>query len=256
MPEMRSGNKYSVVNAVEDHNLFDRSREVTGPAWPEFMFHDDVAVNNWFDLYDQFPEYQFGLKDNESGKLMAIGNSIPIKWDGNLEDLPDGGFDWALLKGIADREAERKPNLLCALQIVVSKEHLGSGLSREAILEMIEIGRANGLTALAAPVRPNHKSRFPLIPMERYVEWCRDDELPYDPWMRVHTRLGAKTIKVCRESMRIAGTISEWREWTGMEFPGSGAYVIQGALVPVEMDCRGDKGVYLEPNVWMIHRIG
>jgi hypothetical protein len=84
----------------------------------------------------------------------------------------------------------------------------------------------------------------------------RDDGLPLDPWLRVHRRLGARFLEVAPESMVIAGTISEWEEWTGMGFPESGAYVVQGALQPVEMDLERDLGVYREPNVWMRHPVG
>ena len=40
-----------------------------------------------------------------------------------------------------------------------------------------------------------------------------------------------------------------------MEFPESGAYVVPGALVPVEIDREAYQGVYVEPNVWMQHRL-
>ena len=38
-----------------------------------------------------------------------------------------------------------------------------------------------------------------------------------------------------------------------MTFPETGAYVVPGALVPVEIDRERDEGLYVEPNVWMIH---
>jgi hypothetical protein len=38
-----------------------------------------------------------------------------------------------------------------------------------------------------------------------------------------------------------------------MAFPESGAYVVPGALVPIEIDRECDEGLYLEPNVWMVH---
>ena len=38
-----------------------------------------------------------------------------------------------------------------------------------------------------------------------------------------------------------------------MAFPESGAYVVSGALVPIEIDRERDEGVYVEPNVWMVH---
>lgn len=36
-----------------------------------------------------------------------------------------------------------------------------------------------------------------------------------------------------------------------MRFPESGAYVIKGALQPIQMNIEHDTGVYDDPNVWM-----
>ena len=75
------------------------------------------------------------------------------------------------------------------------------------------------------------------------------------PWLRVHARLGARILKPCHEAMTIPGTRSEWEAWTGLKFPQSGRYVISGALNPMEMDLENDRGLYVEPNVWMVHEI-
>jgi hypothetical protein len=40
-----------------------------------------------------------------------------------------------------------------------------------------------------------------------------------------------------------------------MVFPDSGPYVVEGALVPVEIDRAQDTGRYVEPNVWMRHSV-
>ncbi|HEV3399102.1 MAG TPA: GNAT family N-acetyltransferase, partial [Actinomycetes bacterium] len=60
---------------------------------------------------------------------------------------------------------------------------------------------------------------------------------------------------ICEKSVVIAGTVAEWEEWTGMRFPDSGPYVVPGALVPVEIDRDADQGRYVEPNVWVRHRV-
>jgi hypothetical protein len=51
----------------------------------------------------------------------------------------------------------------------------------------------------------------------------------------------------------VEGTVGELEEWTGLELPDTGNYVIPGALVPVEVDREHDRGSYREPNVWMRH---
>lgn len=109
------------------------------------------------------------------------------------------------------------------------------------------------MEALIAPVRPTLKSSYPLTSMERYIEWRRSDGLFFDPWMRVHQRLGAKVLKVAPGSMTITGSVAEWEKWTGMRFPESGEYVVPGALRPVVVDLEEDLGLYEVPNVWMLH---
>ena len=53
--------------------------------------------------------------------------------------------------------------------------------------------------------------------------------------------------------MRITGTINQWEEWTDMKFPITDEYIIPGALNPVKMDIENNIGVYIEPNVWIVH---
>ena len=74
-----------------------------------------------------------------------------------------------------------------------------------------------------------------------------------DPWLRTHERLGADIVKVAPESVVVTASVAEWEEWTKMALPESGAYVVSGALVPIEIDRERDEGVYVEPNVWMVH---
>ena len=112
------------------------------------------------------------------------------------------------------------------------------------IQRMAEVGRDRGLDTLIAPVRPTLKQNYPLTPIERYLSWRREDGTHLDPWLRTHERLGADIVKVAPESMRVSGTVAEWEEWTEMALPESGAYVVPGALVPIEIDRERDEGVY------------
>ena len=121
---------------------------------------------------------------------------------------------------------------------------------------MRAIGQTKGFKYLVAPVRPNQKSKYPLISIDEYIQWTNEEGLPFDAWLRVHVRLGAKILKPCHEAMLIRGSCAEWEEWTGMKFPQSGTYFIPGALNPMKMNLEGDEGVYVEPNVWMAHEIG
>jgi GNAT superfamily N-acetyltransferase len=208
-------------------------------AWPEIVFHDAISNANWGRLYEERPEFQFALVDGE--RVLAEGNSIPVAgmpaaWRDALRD----GFD------------QPDPDRLCAIAILIDPDAHGRGLSRLMLEHMRGLARARGWD-LVAPVRPTLKHRYPLTPMERYMQWRREDGQLFDPWLRSHERLGAELVGVAPDSLVSEGTVADFEEWCGLAFPESGSYVVDGALVPVEIDRDADRGVYREPNVWMRH---
>ena len=164
-----------------------------------------------------------------------------------MAGLPPGWRD-ALPNGFGAAEPDR----LCALAILIDPDHQGGGLSRVMLEHMRGLAAARGWD-LFAPVRPTLKHRYPLTPMERYMHWRRDDGLLFDPWLRSHERVGAELVGMAPDSLVSEGTVAELEEWCGLEFPESGSYVVEGALVPVEIDREADHGSYREPNVWMRH---
>ena len=118
---------------------------------------------------------------------------------------------------------------------------------------MSDLARDAQLRSLIALVRPSWKDRYPLTPIEHYVEWMREDGQPFDPWIRVHTGRGAVITKPVAKSMLIVGTVAEWEQWTGMRFPGDGTYTFPFGLAPLHIDVSHDRGTYWEPNVWIVH---
>lgn len=247
--------KYKVLTGDKTIDLLDRASSLVEPLWPEFMLHDEIGNRHWVDLYDKFGQYQFALEDEETGELFASANSIPIHYDGDLFDLPEEGWDWAIQQGVKDALAGKTPNLLCAIQIAIDFDYQELGLSELMLDLMRELTDDQKFPALIAPVRPILKSKYPLTSIDDYIEWTTDKDEQFDPWLRVHERAGAVMIGVCHEAMRIEGSIKEWESWTDTIFPKSGKYVIPGALVPIEIDLDNNRGLYLEPNVWVAHPI-
>jgi GNAT superfamily N-acetyltransferase len=243
----------TLVTAAERPDLVDRMAEVGSEPWPEFLDHDACVNEHWPCLYELALDYQFALVEAGSA-VAAMGNCIPFRWDRDSHALPDRGIDAVLEEGAACLREGATPTAVSALMIVVSSEWLGQGLSAKAIAAMTEVVRRHGLADLVAPVRPTLKHRYPLIPMERYIKWRRADGLPFDPWIRVHERVGGEIVGPASAAMRVTGTVAEWEQWTEMKLPESGAYVVPGALVPVEVDRDRDVGEYLEPACWMHHR--
>ncbi len=245
---------YRLVQPKDRPDYDDLVDGVARASWPEFMLHDPVAGRRWDDLFDRFADFQFALLAPDEDLLIGMGNSVPLAWTGDLADLPEEGWDWVLEQAVADHQAGRIPTLQCALQIALPPASQGQGVSRLMVQAMRAIGVSHGFSQLIAPVRPNHKSRYPLANIDRYVEWTTTEGLPFDPWLRVHARLGARIVKVCHQAMRIPGSIAQWEQWTGLRFPDSGPYIVPGALNPVDFDA--EQGVYVEPNVWMVHELG
>ena len=228
--------------------MLERAWELAKDTLPEYNSQGDVLEEYWPRLVEEAPDFQGTLLDGD--EPLARIRSIPVRWDGTVEGLP-AGIDGAIARGLDEGGA----NVLCALLIQVRGDVQSRGLSRVSLEWMVGNARRHGLGAVIAPVRPSWKERYPLVPIERYAAWRRDDGLLFDPWMRVHERLGADVLKPEPESLRITGTVAEWEEWVGMPFPESGEYVFPQGLATVRIDREADLGSYWEPNVWMRHRI-
>ncbi|MDM5233788.1 GNAT family N-acetyltransferase [Lysinibacillus pakistanensis] len=246
--------KNTIVTLKECPDLEDEFDKLHHIGWAKFMKEDPIGAKYWGNLYSWFPEFQYILL-NEESTPMACGNSIPFDWDGNEDNLPSG-WDGVFEKGILDYQDNISPNSLSALAIVIHPKFRGKGLSELMVKEMKGLAIKNRIKNMVAPVRPSLKYKFPLIPMKEYISWIRDDGFPFDPWIRTHYKTGASIIKVAERSMVIPASIEMWEKWCGMKFPTSGSYILNEGLVPLEVDKAANKGVYIEPNVWMRHHLG
>ena len=237
-----------IVEKLSDNKkLVDVINQLHSEPWPVFLSEDSSVKKYWQRLYQVYPEYQLLFRINS--EYVGVANSAPIYWNGNINDLP-AGFDEAIETVIEDN---KKPNTLCGLAVVISKEHLGKGISSEIINNLKKLAKSYGYSNLILPVRPTLKSQYPTISMDNYIKWEKDN-LPFDPWLRIHIKIGGEILKVANPSMIVKGTVSDWQRWTGMYFGESNQYIVQGALNPVNIDLESDLGEYIEPNVWVLHK--
>jgi GNAT superfamily N-acetyltransferase len=220
-------------------------------GWPAFIGADEVAARFLPEVRSAFADLETALLQDDV--LVAAGWGVPIAWDQNPDDLPDGYSD-ALARAVLGRRAGLRPDtfVVCAAQ--VRPDVGGSGLAVALLEALVEAARNAGLPRVVAPLRPTGKHRYPLTPIEEYATWTRPDGSAFDPWLRTHLRMGAQLIGTSPRSQTFTGTVQQWQEWSGLDLPGDGAYVISGALAPLEVDRAADRGTCTEPAIWVRHR--
>ncbi|WP_369360916.1 N-acetyltransferase [Streptomyces sp. cg2] len=240
--------------------------------WPAFIPHDPVAAAYLGRVPEDFPHYCVVATEGE--RVVARGLSVPFEADVDTdadvdvdggEELPDGGWDRVLTWAFRDRRAMRgrerhqehrtRKTVAGALEITVDTACLGRGLSSRMLAALRDAVGRQGHDTLLAPVRPTAKHLEPHVPMAEYIRRRRGDGLPADPWLRVHVRAGGTIEKVAPASMTVSGSLGQWRRWTGLPFDRDGRIEVPGALVPVHCDVAQDHAVYVEPNVWVRHRV-
>ncbi|MBW3537839.1 MAG: N-acetyltransferase [Actinobacteria bacterium] len=237
----------AAFTADERPDLWQRSGDAFHDVWPEYNHHGNHTGKYFGALLPRHAHLQVLFYDSETDRVVARGRTIPFRWDGSLNDLPCG-IDAVGFRAVED---SRPATAVSALAAEVAPDHQGVGLSRALIQAMATVTRTAGLAPLVAPVRPNWKERYPLTPIEQYASWIRDDGFPFDPWMRVHARLGATTLRPEPKSLEIKAPVSDWERWTQMAFPEDGDYAFPRGLAPLSV--KDGAGHYWEPNVWMLH---
>ncbi len=219
--------------------------------WPKYITKGACSRKFSGYLDSHFSDYQFLVVQRDMpSTILGSASSIPLALS-SADPLPDEGWDWALAKGVADLHSGAQPNTLCALSITVREQIRRRGIAQQLVSRLLAECIERSFERLIVPARPTAKSQHPDVAMSEYIGWKRADGRLSDPWLRTHVRLGGQIVGVCARSMTVEGRIAEWKEWTGLSFPRSGQYCVPGGLVPVEIDTNRDRGIYVEPNVWI-----
>ena len=223
-------------------------------TWPAYVRAEPLLVD-W--AFERHAEHQLVVLDGEGDDEHVIGRAaaVPFAWDGELDSLPDTGWDEVLRQSMADTYAGRPLTAVCAPEIAIVPGLRARNLSGRTLVALNENARRLGFADLMAPVRPSNKHAEPELPIAEYVTRTREDGLPADAWLRVHVREGGEIVRICPASMAIAGSLAQWRDWTGLPFDTDGPVAVPGALTPVEVSVAHDRAVYIEPNVWIRHRL-
>ena len=241
--------------AAQRPDLFRLGTQLTEGIWPAYNTHGDVLKRYWGLLPGRFGDFQFTVQEPGTDAVLGQGFSIPCHWDGTAGGLP-AGIDEVIAAGFADPPwGGRVPQTLAGLAVEIPHAHQGRGVSSRVVEGLRWVAVEHGFGAVIVPLRPVWKERYPLVAIERYLTWTRGDGLPFDPWLRLHVRLGATVVKGAPHSLRITAPVADWEGWTGMAFPESGDYVFPHGLAVVSIDREVDRGTYYEPNIWVCHRV-
>jgi hypothetical protein len=244
-----------IVRYSERPELWDTISNLDSEVWPEYNLHGEATNHYWAQMFDVFPDWQFVLYDPEEQVVLAEGNTVPLAWDGTDAGLGPG-VDATLAAAFELHASGGRPSAASALAAKIPSRYQGMRLSGVVLTAMAGLAREAGLAHLIAPVRPSRKDRYPTIPIEHYAHWTRPDGEPFDPWVRVHTRMGARIGPAIPRSLHITGSAADWESWTGMQFPETADYVFPAGLATVHIDREADTGEYWEPNIWTIHQTG
>lgn len=240
-----------VVSHRDRPEFSGRLSELEGESFPEFLLHDGFDECRPH-LLAEFALYQLYFIDPDGGNLLGAGNALPYFRQAG-EPLPK--FQQLLTTAPEQFRQGIMPNVLCPVQAMVVDDARGSGVSERIISAYKELASTDGLKAVCVPVRPTLKPLYPLAPIQRYVTWTRENGEKFDPWLRMQERTGAQFTEIAYDSTVITAPVSDWESWTGMKFPESGEYVIQGGHVPLVIDRENDTGRYSEPHVWYTYQL-
>ncbi len=218
------------------------------PSRSEFL--SLVPMETTEQLLKKLSKYQLYRLDKDC-ELEGYCHAVPFTWTGKMEDLAGSWAD--ILRKCLLSSKEENFNTLCGLGFTIEKDRKRKEYDKEALLALKRLASDHDMTNLIIPVRPTLKNLYPLTRIDRYIAWVRCDGSPFDSSLRFHWQEGGRVLQEASGSYVVTGSVEEWMEWTGMEFPESGDYLPQGALSPVSIDLQRDIGIYNEPSVWVLH---
>lgn len=222
-----------------------------GDGWPAFIDSDLLAAQHLPAVRTTFGGLEVALV--QDGVLVGAGWGVPLAWNGARDQLPSG-YSESLARAVSDHQGGVTPDTLVVCAAQIHPERAGAGLAAAVLKGLIDAGAAAGLTRVVAPLRPTWKHRYPLTPIVDYAGWTRGDGSAFDPWVRTHLQMGAQLLGTSSTSQTFTGRVKQWEEWSGLDIPGDGAYVVPRALAPLVVDHAADSGTCVEPTIWVQHR--
>jgi hypothetical protein len=179
---------------------------------------------------------------------VAVVRGGRLRWNGTPEDAPAAGA----VEAVA-RAGEPDADTLAVLDVTVAFGERGRGIGGAVLAGLDAQRRAAGLEQLLVLLRPHAKASYPLIPFARYAAFTTADGAPFDPWFRTAWRQGLHPVRGVDRSLVARADLDSWRRWLDVEVPGSGPYIVDGAIKPAILETERDEGRYREPHLWVTH---
>ncbi len=189
------------------------------------------------------PELSFVVL--EEGRPVAVVRAVRLRWDGSSGGAPGAGAGEALA-----RAGEPGAKTFAVLDVMVAFGARGRGIGRRVLAALDDRRRETGLERLLVLLRPHTKADYPLVPFARYAAFTRDDGEPFDPWLRTAWQVGLRPVRGVDRSLVARAGLDDWRRWLEVELPGSGPYLVPGAIKPAILETERDEGRYREPHLW------
>ena len=195
-------------------------------------------------LAEDLPELSWVVL-GEAGPVAAV-RAARLRWDGTPDGAPAAGAAEAL-----GRAGEDGADTLAVLDVTVAAAARGHGVGRAVVAGLDERRRDHGLGRTLLLLRPHAKVAYPLIPFGRYASSVTGDGAPFDPWFRTAWQAGYRPVLGVDRSLEARADVAAWQRWLGLEVPGSGPYLVPGALKPAIVELERDEGRYREPHLWV-----
>jgi ribosomal protein S18 acetylase RimI-like enzyme len=132
----------TVIRYSERPELWEDTDAVSEAVWPEYNNHGDVLNRYWGRLFEDFPEFQFVLHDDQDA-VLAEGHTVACVWDGTTEGLGDG-IDAMIDGAFEAREARRRPTAAGVLAAEIKPQFQGRRLADRVLDGMADVARDAG----------------------------------------------------------------------------------------------------------------
>lgn len=222
----------------------EESWELERKVWAPFNWQAQGATG-----VDYFPELH--LVAVSDGTLVGTIDGCPLDWDGDPTHLPVSGWT-GMIEAAKQGFAGLSPRWVGAIGTSVDPDFEGGGLAGRLLVALRDAAFELGYVGVAAPVRPVARWRMPQLSLDEYAVQRLPDGRHFDPWVRVHERIGGRIVAVCEQSANFVGDREDWEGWLGMRLPDEGRVLPAPAAIDF-LDLFQGVGILTEPSIWIVH---